>query len=265
MQKVQSADGTAIAYDQLGSGPPVILVAGAFSFRKFPKNVQIAEMLSDEFTVINFDRRGRGDSGDTQPYAVEREFEDIQALIDAVGGSAYVWGMSSGAALSLRAAAAGLNITKLALYQPPFIVDPSDPTPPPDFAAKLDELVAADQRSQAVKYFMTKGMGAPGFVVGIMRLLPLWKRLTAVAHTLPYDFAIMGDTVTGKPLNADDWAPVKCPTVVMDGEKAPARSRKGSQAIAEVLPNATYQFVKGQGIDVSPAVLVPMLKDFFKS
>lgn len=265
MEKVHSSDGTAIAFDRTGDGPSVIMVSGAFSYRHFPKTVQIAELLSKDFTVINYDRRGRGDSGDTPPYAIEREIEDIQALIDAAGGSAYVWGMSSGAVLSLRAAAAGLNIKKLALYQPPFVVDDSGPLPPADFAQRLDEMIAADRRSEAVKFFMTKGMGAPAFFINLMRLFPVWKRLKAVAHTLPYDFAIMGDTVWGKPLSAEQWSAVTVPTLVMDGEKSPKRARHAAAAISQVLPEAQHTTLKGQGIDVAPTAIAPATAQFFKS
>src|SRR2546430_2935002 len=123
MQSVISKDGTKIAYDQVGQGPAVILVAGAFSYRKYPGSVQLADLLAKHFTVFNYDRRGRGDSGDTKPYTVDREIEDVQALIDAAGGSAYVWGLSSGAILALKAAASGLAINKLALHEPPLFVN----------------------------------------------------------------------------------------------------------------------------------------------
>ena len=266
METVTSADGTTIAYDKAGEGPTVILVAGAFSFRKYPKQVQIADLLANEgFTTINYDRRGRGDSGDTAPYAVEREIEDIAALIDANGGSVYVWGLSSGAALSLRAAAAGLNIKKLAIYQPPFIVDEEGHVPPPDLAERLDEMIANDRRSEAVKFFMTKAFGAPAFFINIMRLTPVWKRLKAVAHTLPYDYALVNGAVDGKPLPAEPWGQVTIPTLVMAGAKAPALAKKGSQAIHDLLPDSQHQLLEGQGIDVAPAKLVPVLAEYFKS
>jgi pimeloyl-ACP methyl ester carboxylesterase len=142
MKKVISKDGTTIAYDQLGNGPTVILVGGAFSYRLFPGSVQLTEILAKHFTVINYDRRGRGDSGNTLPYAVEREIEDLEALIKEAGGTASVWGMSSGAVLALRAAASGLNFKKLSLYQPPFILDNSRPLPPANLVMQLNEMIA---------------------------------------------------------------------------------------------------------------------------
>jgi len=192
MHKVISTDGTAIAYDRVGTGPSVILIGGAFSYRAFPKTVELAELLSEHFTVINYDRRGRGDSGDTPTYAVEREIEDLQALIEVAGGSASLWGWSSGGVLALRAAARGLNVEKIAVYEPPFVVDSKFPVPPHDFDVRLRRLVRTDRRGAAVRYFMTKGMGMPSIVVAAMRLTPMWSKLRAVAHTLPYDWAVIG-------------------------------------------------------------------------
>jgi pimeloyl-ACP methyl ester carboxylesterase len=263
MKKVVSSDGTPIAYDETGKGSPVILVAGAFSYRKYSGLVKLAERLSSHYTVINYDRRGRGDSGDTRPYAVDREIEDLAALLDAAGGSAYVWGLSSGAVLALRAAASGLNFKKLALYEPPFIVDDTAPKPPADFEQRLNQLVAEDQRSQAAKYFMVNGMGAPSFFVNMIRLMPSWKRLKAVAHTLPYDYAVMGDTLSGRPLSADTWSSVKMPTLVMDGKVSPPRMRQGAQALADVLPDARRLTLEKQKHEINPEAFAPVLLEFF--
>ncbi|WP_329474862.1 alpha/beta hydrolase [Kribbella sp. NBC_01484] len=264
MQTVTSRDGTTIAYDQAGKGPALILVAGAFSYRKYPMLPKLMAALSDHFTVYNYDRRGRGDSTDTQPYSIQREIEDLRALVRAAGGEAYVWGQSSGAALALHAAAADIGIRSLALYQPPFRVDTSKPLPPTDFPQHLGMLVAEGNRSAAVRYMMTKGMGAPGIAVGIMRLLPLWKRLTRVAHTLPYDVTIVGDRIYGKPLTPADFADVKVPTLVMAGGKAPELLRTGAEQLAAVLPDGTYQVLDGQSHAVSPASLKPALTTFFQ-
>ena len=181
MDIVTSSDGTRIAYDRTGTGPAVILVGGAFSYRSFPKTLQLAKLLASRFTVINYDRRGRGDSGDAERYAVDRELDDLAALIHAAGGSASLWGWSSGAVLALRAAARGLPIDRLALYEPPFIVADTHATPPGDFAERLEGHVSAGDRSAAVKLYMTEGMGAPRFFVNAMRLLPVWSRLKARA------------------------------------------------------------------------------------
>jgi pimeloyl-ACP methyl ester carboxylesterase len=266
MKQVLSKDGTIIAYEQSGVGPAVILVGGAFSYRKFPRTLELVELLAKDYKVINYDRRGRGDSSDKSPYAVEREIEDLEALIGEAGGSAYVWGMSSGAVLALRAAASGLSgIKKLAMYQPAFRVDESIPLPPKDLTARLERLLAADRRGDMVKLFMTKGMGVPGFVVGMMRLMPgLWKRLKAVANTLPYDMAVMGDTVTGKPLSAEEWGGITVPTLSVDGSKSPPLLGKASQAIVDILPNAKRRTLVGQSHDVKMDILAPVLKDFFK-
>lgn len=197
VSKILSSDGVAIAYDRVGQGPPLILVGGAFSYRAFPGLVELAELLSQHFTVINYDRRGRGDSGDTTPYAVEREVDDLDALIRHVGGAASVWGLSSGAVLALRAAAHGLAINRLALYEPPFVVGDSR-RPPADHQAQLTRLVAAGRRSAAAKYFMRRVSGVPAvFMVGLP-FLPLWSRFKAVAHTLPYDAAVMGDVLVAR-------------------------------------------------------------------
>jgi pimeloyl-ACP methyl ester carboxylesterase len=266
MRQAISKDGTKLAYDRSGSGPVVILVGGAFSFRKFPGTLKLAEILSKDFTVINYDRRGRGDSSDTAPYSIEREIEDIGALIEAEGGSAFVWGMSSGAVLALRAAASGLPIKKLALYQPPFMLEDNGKLPPADFLAKLQAMVDSERRGDAVKWFMTKGMGVPGFFVGMMRMMPgVWKRLKAVSHTLPYDFAIMGDTVSGKPLSAKEWQVVKVSTLVVDGGKSQASIRRSAQAITDILPIAEYRTLEGQSHDVAMDVLAPVLSAFFKN
>ena len=164
MKSVVSRDGTAIAYDQVGQGPAVILVAGAFSSRTYPAQVQLADLLAEHFTVFNYDRRGRGDSGDTAPYAVERAIEDLQALIEAAGGSASVWGLSSGAMLALTAAARGLAIKKLALQESPLFVAAQDRQPPQDFVEHLTTLIAMGRQGDAVTYFMTKGMALPGLL-----------------------------------------------------------------------------------------------------
>src|SRR5215211_2177358 len=182
IETVRSTDGTTIAFDRLGSGPPLILVGGAFSRRSFRKLVELAELLARDFTVINYDRRGRGDSGDTPPYAVEREIEDVQALIAAAGGSASVWGWSSGGALALRAAASGVRFERIAVYEPPFVVDRSGHVPPADLAVRLERLVAARRRAATVRLFMTEGMGLPRVFVGLMRLTPFWSQLKATAQ-----------------------------------------------------------------------------------
>ena len=264
MNKVISKDGTLIAFDQVGTGPVVIQVGGAFGHRSFPNPNPQDDPLDQDFTVVTYDRRGRGDSGDTPPYAIEREVEDIAALIEAFGGSAFVFGMSSGSVLSLDAAAHGLPITKLALYEPPFIVDDSRPPVPSDYVQQLIGMTVAGRRDEAVEYFITRAVDMPAEAVAAMRGTPIWPAFEAVAHTLVYDGTIIGDTMFGNPLPTDRWPSVTIPTLVMDGSESPAYQQNGVQALADILPNAQRRTLAGQTHDVSPAALAPALVAFFK-
>jgi alpha-beta hydrolase superfamily lysophospholipase len=262
MSIVVSRDGTAIAFTRSGEGPPVILVDGALCYRASGPSGPLAARLSGRFTVYSYDRRGRDGSGDTLPYTVEREVEDIEALVKEAGGSAYVYGISSGAALALEAAARLTGIRKLALYEAPFIVDDTHPPRPEDYLARMDELVAAGRRGDAVRMFL-RTVGVPAFGLMIMRLMPVWRKLTAVAHTLPYDLRVLGDTGSGRPLPADRWATATVPTLVMDGGKSPAWMRNAMRALADVLPDARYRTLPGQTHLLKPQALVPVLREFF--
>jgi pimeloyl-ACP methyl ester carboxylesterase len=259
-----SKDGTPIAYERSGSGPALILVDGALCYRKFGPMPKLVPLLTPHFTVITYDRRGRGESGDTKPYAVEREVEDLEALIREAGGSAFVYGISSGAALALEAAAHQLNIRKLALYEAPFIVDDTRSPLGADYVASMNRHIAADERGAALTQFM-KAVGAPGFAIFMMRLMPAWSKLKAVAHTLPYDTAIVSENQRGKPLPARRWESVTSPTLVADGGKSPAWLRNGMKSLAELLPNATYQTLPGQTHMLKPEAIAPVLVDFFKN
>ena len=261
MNDVRSKDGTTIAFDRSGKGTPIVLVAGALSDRRAA--APLAALLARHFTVIAYDRRGRGDSGDASPYAVEREIEDIDALIAEVGGSAFAFGHSSGAALSLEAAARGTALTKLALYEPPFIVDDSRPALPDDYLQHLAELASSDHRGDAVAYFMTTGVGVPADTVAQMRRSPMWPAMEGLAHTLPYDGAVMGDNMSGTPLPADRWASVRAPTLVMDGGASPAWARNAVQALVDVLPDARRRTLEGQDHGAAPEVVAPVLEGFF--
>ena len=184
MRTVTSKDGTTIAFDQIGKGPAVILVDSALADRSVC--VKLAKLLAEEFTVINYDRRGRGESGDIQPYTVEREVEDIEALIDVAGGSAFIFGSSSGAVLALEAAnKLSAKVKKQALYEPPFIVDDSRPPMPADFIEQVKQLLARDKRSDALRLFFSRAMGIPGIFITLMRFMPSWSKSKSVAHTLP--------------------------------------------------------------------------------
>ena len=208
MEDVASKDGTKIAFERIGEGPPVVLVGGGSVDHWI--NVPLAEALADDYTVFNYDRRGRGPSGDTPPYAVQREVEDLDAMIGAAGGSAFVYGSSSGAALALEAGVAGLPIDKLALWEPPYIIDPSQ-RPPADTAKTFTDLVSAGRRGEAVEFFMAKVVGMPAEFVTQSRSQPWWGAAEALAHTLAYDATIMGDY--SPPLARAER--VKPPTIVL--------------------------------------------------
>jgi pimeloyl-ACP methyl ester carboxylesterase len=264
VQTAASKDGSCIAYDRYGSGPTVILVGGALGYRKFKKMEELAKLLAERCTVINYDRRGRGDSTEVKPFAVEREIEDIAALIEAAGGSASLWGWSSGGALALRAAGADVGVGRLSVYEVPFMVTPAATRPTPDYGERLDELVAAGDRSGAVRHFMRNSMGIPAPFVALMRLMPIWKGLKATAHTLPYDWAALGKhNMYGAPLDADEWASVTVPALVVHGAKSPAELQQGSRALAEVLPNAELRALEGVRHNVKMNLLAPLLADFF--
>lgn len=267
MEIVTSPDGTRIAYERTGHGHPLVLVAGAFSYRNYPGQLKLVKLLADHFTVYNYDRRGRGDRGDTAPYAIDREIEDLATLIEVAGGSAHVWGLSSGAALALAAADTGLSITRLAVQEPPFVVKPDDRRPPADLYEQLQRLLADNRRGDAVRYFLVDGMGAPAFVPTMLRLMPgAWGKLTAVAHTLPYDTLLINDYTTGRPLPANTWPGVTMPTLVMSGTErdTPASIAHAAAAVAAAVPSARLVQRKGLGHTkkLTPRVVADTLIEF---
>jgi pimeloyl-ACP methyl ester carboxylesterase len=264
MGKVYSTDGTAIAFDRVGhTGPALILVNGALSNRSDAAG--LAAELAPHFTVFTYDRRGRGDSGDTAPYAVEREIEDLHAVMTEAGEPVFVYGHSSGAVLALKTARrlAG-SIKKLAVYEPPILVDNSRPPLPGDYLARLTGLVSAGHRSQAVAYFMSEGLLVPAEQLAQMQKAPFWPAIEAMAHTLVYDNTIVADTMSGKPLSKDQWASIRMPTLVMDGGDSPEYMHNGAQALLAALPNAQHHRFPGQGHGAANAVLVPVLVDFLR-
>jgi len=260
MPTVTSKDGTLIAYEKSGSGFPVILVDGAFCSRAFGPMPKLARVLAGDFMVINYDRRGRNESGDTKPYTIDKEIEDIEALIsEAAGGSAYVFGISSGAALALAAAAAGLNIPKLALYEPPFDVSDEGHHAPKDSLAQLKKMITEDRRGDAVSYFRKDMIGIPSFAVLMMKLMPMWSKLKAVAHTLPYDCTILGNF--GLP---EEWAKsVKTRTLIAGGDKSQVLLQHSVKKLSQVMPNNELQILKGQTHNVSEKAIGPALISFF--
>jgi pimeloyl-ACP methyl ester carboxylesterase len=261
MNKVVSKDGTEIAYEKRGHGFPLILVGGALSDRSAA--VPLATLLAPHFTMFAYDRRGRGDSGDTGPYAVQREVEDIQALIAEAGGSAFVFGHSSGSVLALEAAARGLAVPKLAMYEPPFMIDKSSPPLPKDYGEHLRELLTSGRRGDAVEYFMTIAVGVPPEVVAQMRQSPTWAKLESAAHTLVYDQAIMDNATTGNSLPAARWATATMPVLVVDGGASPAWMRHAVQALVDILPSAKRLTLEGQTHRIDPAIFAPVLIEFF--
>jgi pimeloyl-ACP methyl ester carboxylesterase len=268
MHTVTSRDGSKIAYDRTGAGPTVILVGGALSFREFSKMTELAELLSARTTVINYDRRGRGDSTETTPFshatAVQREVEDLAAIIEAEGGTASLWGWSSGGALALEAAKADIGVERVSVYEVPYMVDPSHNRPTSDYAARLDELVAAGDRNGLVKHFMRNAIGIPAPFVAAMRLMPMWKQLRTTAHTLPYDWEALGaERMYGAALDPEHFADITVPVQVVHGSKSPEVLQKGSRALAEVLPEAELRELQGVSHNVKMDLLVPVIANFF--
>jgi pimeloyl-ACP methyl ester carboxylesterase len=260
-QTVTSRDGTRIAYDKWGKGPAVIVVGGALSDRS--GSSELAQFLAAHLTVYSYDRRGRGGSADTQPYSVKREIEDIEALIDAAGGSAYVYGKSSGASLALQAASAlGDKVKKLALYEAPYSEAEGAAKEWKEFRAKLDGLLAADRRADAIALFM-KFVGAPDDIVAKMKASPAWPGMLAMAPTLAYDNAVVGDD---RSVPVAVAAKVKASTLVMDGSASLGPMpfmRPTADKLGKAIPGARRQVVEGQGHDVSSKVLAPILLKFF--
>ena len=261
MTTVRSKDGTRIAFERTGAGPPLILVDGALCWRESGPARKVAAALADRFTVITYDRRGRGESGNTVPYSVEREVEDIEALIGEVGGRAHVCGFSSGGVLAMEAAGAGAAIDRLVVYEAPFIVDDSRPPVPSGYVPQLNELLAAGRRGEAVKLFM-RLVGMPKILLAVSPLFPGWRKLKGVAHTLPYDAACMADTQAGRPLDAAHWGAVAVPTLVLVGGKSPTWMANGMRSLAELLPSGQLQVLEGQTHMVKPKALAPAVKPF---
>lgn len=257
-----SADGTRIAYEVTGSGPALVLVDGALCHREFGPSRPTAKALSEAFTVHTYDRRGRGESGPgAAPYSLERELEDLAAVVEAAGGTVSLLGFSSGAALALEAVRSGLRFEKLALYEAPFILDDTHAPNDPRLPERMQELVDQGRRADAVRLFM-RTVGAPAFMIALMRLMPAWRRLTAVAHTLPYDLAIVGPHGQGRPLPGGYYDAVTVPTLVMAGGKSPEYMRNAQAAIAAALPDGRIEVLPGQTHMVKPAVVAPLVTEF---
>ncbi|MGW0482518.1 alpha/beta fold hydrolase [Nonomuraea sp. NPDC003214] len=257
---VTSADGTAIAVDRHGSGPALVLVHGAFTGRGHPLMAAVASGLAPWFTVFDYDRRGRGASGDTPPYSAEREIDDLAAVVAAAGGRAMVFGGSSGAALALEAAVRMPQISKLALWEPPYHVGADAPGLPADFAARLADLVGRGSRGEAVELFMTAAAETPAETVAAMRAGPHWAELEALAHTLAYEAAVMGP---GNALPAARIAGLDRPALVLNGELSPSWMGAAGRAVAACVPGAAHRVLEGQTHNVAAGALLPELLEFF--
>lgn len=257
MSTVQSKDGTPIAYETTGSGAPLILVDGALCSRAFGQSGKIARLLSPHFTVFTYDRRGRGQSGDRSPYSPAREVEDLAALLHVAARPAVLLGLSSGGALALEAAASGLPAAQVIAYEPPY-VDDLGLDGGAAHEGQLQARLARGDRGAAVTYFMKDMVGVPAPFVVLMKLMPwVWPKLKAVAHTLPYDAAVMTDFRIPRVR----FGSVRVPTVVMNGSKTDARLREAARAVAATVPGAAHRELPGQTHNVKPEVLAAAVFD----
>jgi pimeloyl-ACP methyl ester carboxylesterase len=257
MDTTTSADGTVIAYQRAGDGPPLVVTVGAFCDRR---TFTPPATLTSRFTVCTYDRRGRGDSGDTPPYSPGLEVADLAAVIEAVAGSsgAFVYGHSSGAALALRAAGHGGPVTAVAAYEAPYVI-PGTRELAVDPAGRIEAMVAAGNRADAVRFWMTDVTAAPPGILAMMENSPMWPGLQALAHTLPYDLALGGDQ--GIPV--DYLATITVPVLVLGGAGSPDWFQRTVEATAAAIPGARLVMLPGQSHNVPPEVIAPVLTDFF--
>jgi pimeloyl-ACP methyl ester carboxylesterase len=253
MAAVTSKDGTSIAYERQGSGPAVILVGGGLDDGS--ENAPLATELAEHFTVYNYARRGRGDSGDILPYAVEREIEDIEALIAEAGGSAHLYGVSSGGMFTLEAAATGLAIDRLAVYDVPYDTADDAPQRYREYAAQLGAVLAQGRRGDAVELFMRLAGSSEEDIQGA-RTSPYWPGLEALAHTLAYDAALYGRPPS------DRLATITQPTLVATGGGSDLYE-PAADAIAASIPQAERRTFEGQGHLADPKAIAPVLERFF--
>jgi pimeloyl-ACP methyl ester carboxylesterase len=265
MQTITSKDGTQIAYDVAGKGPALILVGGMFEFRAFESDTSFLATfppLLENFTVYHYDRRGRGDSGDTLPYSVQREIEDIDALIEVAGGSAYLSGISSGSALALEAALAlPDNVKKLAMYDPPYNDDPDARQSWATFQKNLQKTLADGRKAEAVELFMLQTGMPPEHLEGI-RQIPVWPQLESVAPTIAYDAAVVGEEGF---VPVDRAAKLHIPTLVMNGGETYPFMFESAKRLANTIPNAQYSVLEGQRHEVEAPAIGPVLIEFFKA
>jgi pimeloyl-ACP methyl ester carboxylesterase len=257
MEKVVSRDGTVIAFDRSGSGSPVILMGGALNDRQ--TTTPLAALLAPRHTVLNYDRRGRGSSGDTAPYSVEREIEDLAAVVEAAGGSAALFANCTGGMLALRAVAAGVNITRLALYEPPYIVDDSHKPLDDEYRAILNGFLAEGRNSEAVEHFMLVAVGIPPEIAARRQTLPIWPSIEALAPTLSYDAEVAGDNSLPTEILGD----VAVPTLVMFGGDSPPYQGNSVAELTRLLPDARSHVLEGHNHKLVADAVAPPMLDFF--
>jgi pimeloyl-ACP methyl ester carboxylesterase len=260
MNKVVSKDGTEIAYDEQGQGPAVLLVDGALGYRSFGPMPELAKLLSIRFTVVTYDRRGRGDSGDNKPYAVERKIEDIEALIDQVGGFAYVYGISSGACLALEAAVKlGAKVKKLAIYEAPYKLGENALEEWMEYNQQLTKLLTENRKGDAVTLFM-RFVGTPSDQIEGMRKAPMWPMFETVAPTLLYDAAAMG---ANRKVPIERLSHIAASTLVMHGGAGHAFMKQTTLTLSKAIPNAEFLTIEGQTHAVASEAIAPVLAKFF--
>ena len=263
MNTLSSHDGTTIAYDKQGEGPALILVDGALTVHSSGSGAELATLLATHFTVYGFDRRGRGESGDTLPYAVDREIEDIEALIDRAGGSVFLYGHSSGGPLAMKAAIRlGRKVSKLAMYEPPYNDDPGAQESWSQYLRQLGEALAEDRRGDAVALFL-RFVGTPAEQVARLRRAPFWPGMKAVAPTLAYDHA----AILGEPWSVPTGlaARVSAPALVMAGDASLPFMPDAARVLSQAIPQGQLRTLRGQTHEVHPGVLAPVLVEFFTS
>ncbi|MBA3679865.1 MAG: alpha/beta hydrolase [Bacteroidetes bacterium] len=261
--KITSKDGTQIAYDKTGNGPALIIVDGAFGYRQNGNTRELVKLLADHFTVYDYDRRGRGESTDTQPYSVDREIEDLNALVEASGESPFVCGFSSGCGLVLQTVDQGRKFKKIALYEPPYVaIHKEDKLPVKEVIKTIEDLISRGKKTTAVNYFLKKVVCIPGILLFFIRLFNPsgWKKNESIAHTLLYDLAVMGDLRFPQGLASNNLSPV----LAIGGEKSPERLTNGVKNVAKHVPNSETLFLKGQTHNVSMKAIAPELIRFFK-
>ena len=257
MSTLTSPDGTTIAYTRSGDGPPLILVDGAMCYRGAGPMDPMVALLQDSFTVYTYDRRGRGESTDTLPHAVEREVEDLAALVDVAGGSVGIYAMSSGGALALATAAATSGVSRLALYEPPYVAEAGLQERADEYTAELTAALAENRQGDAVAAFMSY-VGVPGAAVAGMRTQPGWDRFEAIAPTLAYDNALMSGSLVPRELTAT----IEAPALVVTGGASPPILHTAGKAVADALPAGSHTTLDGQTHDVDAAALAPVLNEF---